>query len=284
MTTALRRQARGTADGTEGQEPADALVVFGITGDLAKVMTFTSLYRLERRGLLDCPIIGVAVDDWTADQLRNHARIAITATGEELDEKVFERFANRLSYVAGDFADPATYERVSAALGGARTPVFYLEIPPFLFGRGGKGLGGAGLPAHAPAVPVRARGEGARRRGPHGERPRRRREAVRPRRRVRARAGRRAARVHRRVAAVPDRPLPREDGARRDPLPALRQRDPRAGLEPEPRRGGAAHDGRELRRRGPRALLRPGRRPARRRRQPHDAGRRRDRHGGAGRP
>jgi glucose-6-phosphate 1-dehydrogenase len=152
MTTARRRQARSAADETVGPQPADALVVFGITGDLAKVMTFTSLYRLERRGLLDCPIIGVAVDDWTADQLRNHARIAITATGEELDENVFERFANRLSYVAGDFADPATYERVSAALGEAHSPVFYLEIPPFLFGRVVKGLADAGLTKNARVV------------------------------------------------------------------------------------------------------------------------------------
>ena len=49
---------------------ADVLVVFGITGDLAKVMTFRSLYRLEKRGLLECPIVGVAVDDWTVEQLR----------------------------------------------------------------------------------------------------------------------------------------------------------------------------------------------------------------------
>src|SRR4051812_49976429 len=152
MTTEVRRQARSAAQATDGQQPADALVVFGITGDLAKVMTFTSLYRLERRGLLDCPIIGVAVDEWTADDLRNHARIAITASGEQVDEKVFERFANRLSYVAGDFADPATYERVSAALGGARTPVVYLEIPPLLFGRLVEGLADADLTANARLV------------------------------------------------------------------------------------------------------------------------------------
>src|SRR3954469_8867919 len=152
MTTARTRRARSAAEETGAQAPADALVVFGITGDRAKVMTFTSLYRLERRGLLDCPILGVAVDDWTADQLRNHARIAITASGEQLDEKVFERFANRLSYVVGDFGDDATYERVSAALGGARTPVFSLEIPPFLFGRVVKGLAEAGLTANGRVV------------------------------------------------------------------------------------------------------------------------------------
>src|SRR3954464_10978102 len=63
MTTEVRRQARSAAQATDGQQPADALVVFGITGDLAKVMTFTSLYRLERRGPLDRPIVGGAGDD-----------------------------------------------------------------------------------------------------------------------------------------------------------------------------------------------------------------------------
>ena len=86
--------------------PADALVVFGITGDLAKVMTFHSLYRLEARGLLNCPIIGVAGNDWSLDELRSHARTAIENTGERVDQDVFERLADRLSYVQGDFSDP----------------------------------------------------------------------------------------------------------------------------------------------------------------------------------
>ena len=125
--------------------PADVFVVFGITGDLAKVMTFRSLYRLEARGLLDCPIVGVAVDDWTVDQLEERARTSIEGTGEQIDEEVFKRFAARLSYVGGDFTDPATYERVGDAIKGAETPVFYLEIPPFLFGRVVQGLADAGL-------------------------------------------------------------------------------------------------------------------------------------------
>ena len=104
-------------------QAADVLVVFGITGDLAKVMTFRSLYRLEARGLLDCPIVGVAVDDWTDEQLRQRARDSIVGTGEQLDEKVFDRFAERLSYLSGDFSDSATYERVAAALDSALSPV-----------------------------------------------------------------------------------------------------------------------------------------------------------------
>jgi glucose-6-phosphate 1-dehydrogenase len=125
--------------------PADVLVVFGITGDLAKVMTFHSLYRLEQRGLLDCPIVGVAVDDWTLDQLVQRARESIEGTGETIDPKVFDRFAARLSYVSGDFTDSAVYERVGDAISGAHSPVFYLEIPPFLFGTVVKGLAEAGL-------------------------------------------------------------------------------------------------------------------------------------------
>ncbi|HEY1567014.1 MAG TPA: glucose-6-phosphate dehydrogenase, partial [Solirubrobacteraceae bacterium] len=113
--------------------PGDALVVFGITGDLARKMTLRSLYRLDERGLLHCPIIGVAVDDWTDEHLRQHANDAVTATGEPIDDAVWKRFAQRLTYVGGDFSDGATYERVAAKLGDATNPVFYLEIPPSLF-------------------------------------------------------------------------------------------------------------------------------------------------------
>src|SRR5476649_2689351 len=112
---------------------ADVFVAFGITGDLAKEMTFRSLYRLERRGLLHCRIVGVAHADWTSARLRSHMRDSIRARGEKLDRKVFERLAARVSYIQGDFADPGTYERLAAAIGRASTPVFYLETPPSLF-------------------------------------------------------------------------------------------------------------------------------------------------------
>jgi glucose-6-phosphate 1-dehydrogenase len=144
---ASRRQPSTAAD-----RPADCLVVFGITGDLAKVMTFRSLYRLEQRGLLDCPVVGVAVDDWSVDRLVQRARESIIGTGEQLDEDVFKRFAARLSYVSGDFADAGTYARVAEAISGATMPVFYLEIPPFLFGRVVQGLSEAGLTESARVV------------------------------------------------------------------------------------------------------------------------------------
>ena len=132
------------AQPTEGG-PADALVVFGITGDLAKKMTLRSLYRLERRELLGVPVIGVAVDDWTVEHLRDHAREAIVATGEQVDDEIFARFADRLSYLAGDFGDAGTFKRVGEATGGAKSPAYYLEIPPSLFGTVVAGLDGAGL-------------------------------------------------------------------------------------------------------------------------------------------
>jgi glucose-6-phosphate 1-dehydrogenase len=128
------------------------LVIFGISGNLAKVMTFRSLYRLEKRGLLDCPIVGVAVDDWSLDDLRDHAAEAIRDTGETLEQDVFDRLAARFSYVAGDFADAGTYERVATEIKGATTPVFYLEIPPFLFGTVVKSLAEAGLTKSARIV------------------------------------------------------------------------------------------------------------------------------------
>jgi len=132
--------------------PCDAFVIFGITGDLAKVMTFHSLYRLEQRGLLDCPIIGVAVDDWSDKDLREHARAAIEGTGEKIKAKVFDRLVKRFSYVQGDFADDQTYKRLAKELKDAKSPVFYLEIPPSLFGMVVKGLADAKLTADAAIV------------------------------------------------------------------------------------------------------------------------------------
>jgi len=132
---------------------ADALVIFGITGDLAKKMTFQSLYRLERRGLLGCRIVGVALENWSVERLRDHARRAIQNSGEVVDRRVFERLAARLSYVGGDFSQATTYERVKGLLGASRRPVFYLETPPNLFAPVTRGLADGGLlGAHARVV------------------------------------------------------------------------------------------------------------------------------------
>jgi len=132
----------------------DAFVAFGISGDLARKMTFVSLYQLERRELLACPVIGVAVDNWTDDDLRKHAADAITAAlaGTDVDRTVVARLLTRMVYVGGDFTDPATFERVKSALGSAQRPVFYLEIPPSLFATVVQGLANAGLTVAARVV------------------------------------------------------------------------------------------------------------------------------------
>jgi glucose-6-phosphate 1-dehydrogenase len=131
---------------------ADVLCIFGISGDLAKKMTFRALYRLEERGKLDCPIVGVAIDEWDDEKLREHARESIGASVGDPDEDVFARLAQRLSYVQGDYADEQTFERVGKALGDAERPVFYLEIPPPLFATVVEGLGRAGLTENAHVV------------------------------------------------------------------------------------------------------------------------------------
>ena len=128
-----------TSQVTDGLENGDVLVIFGITGDLAKVMTFHSLYRLEARGLLTGPIVGVAVDDWTVDQLVERARESIVGTGEKLKKKVFDRLAARFDYVSGDFNDAATYKRVGKAIKGAKTAGLLPRDPPLPLRHGCQG-------------------------------------------------------------------------------------------------------------------------------------------------
>ncbi len=131
---------------------ADVLTIFGITGDLAKKMTFRALYRMEARGILECPIVGVAIDDWTVEQLREHAHEAITSSVGDHDEAVFNRLAERISYVQGDYGEADTFKRVGEAIKGKKRPVFYLEIPPSLFATVVHGLDAAGLTENARVV------------------------------------------------------------------------------------------------------------------------------------
>ena len=107
-----------------GDSASDLLVIFGITGDLARKMTFQALYRLERRELLECPIIGVASDDISVEELVNRARKAIEGAGEKIDDKVFDRLAGRLSYLHGDVTDSALYDALAKQIGSKhRLPV-----------------------------------------------------------------------------------------------------------------------------------------------------------------
>ena len=129
--------------------PADALVIFGITGDLAKKMTIKALYDLTENGTLTVPVYGVGRNDWGDKDLHQHAREAIEARVEAkeevFNEHVFKKFTDNLHYVHGDYNDFDTYRRLKQAISGAKNPVFYLEIPPALFAGVIQRLGSAGL-------------------------------------------------------------------------------------------------------------------------------------------
>jgi glucose-6-phosphate 1-dehydrogenase len=127
---------------------ADAFVFFGATGDLAYEQIFPALQELTRHGHLDMPVIGVAKPEWTLQQLRDRARDSITAHGT-LDAEAFASLSGRLSYVAGDYAAPDTFTRLRQALGKAEHPVFYLAIPPSLFGTVASALAQSGCAGQA---------------------------------------------------------------------------------------------------------------------------------------
>jgi len=116
-----------------GDNAGDSLVIFGITGDLALKMTWRALYRLEGRNLLNVPIIGVASEDVSRDQLVASAHEAIVKSGENLRETVFDRLARRITYVHGDVTNDYLYGELAAKVGGSQQPVYYLEVPPPLF-------------------------------------------------------------------------------------------------------------------------------------------------------
>ncbi|WP_298209659.1 glucose-6-phosphate dehydrogenase [Ferrimicrobium sp.] len=128
MTTTLK-----TASGQNVDRSVEVFVIFGISGDLAKKMTFPSLYRLEESNKLTCPIIGVAMDDWSTDGLVDHMRSSIASTIENPDAKVIDRLASRLRYLRGDFTADSTYQALANLMGSAQRKLYYLEIPPVLF-------------------------------------------------------------------------------------------------------------------------------------------------------
>jgi glucose-6-phosphate 1-dehydrogenase len=131
---------------------ADALVIFGITGDLARKMTYDALYELELHGTLQVPVIGVAIDELSKDDLIERMRESCDAAEKDLDEDVFKRLADRVTYIQGDYKDPKTFDAVAKELKGAEHPVFYLEIPPSLFALVVDGLAAAKLTEGARVV------------------------------------------------------------------------------------------------------------------------------------
>jgi glucose-6-phosphate 1-dehydrogenase len=125
-------------------DPSDALVLFGASGDLAYRKIFPALHAMARRGGLAVPVVGVARSGWTVAQLAERARAGIAEHGGGVDEAAFARLAGLLRYVDGEYQDPATFQRLGAALGGAQRPIFYLAIPPSLFTTAVDSLSAAG--------------------------------------------------------------------------------------------------------------------------------------------
>jgi glucose-6-phosphate 1-dehydrogenase len=130
---------------------SDALVVFGATGDLAHKQIFPALYAMTRRGELDMPVIAFARQPWTVQELRDHVRRSIEER-VTVDRDVLDRLTARLSYVAGDYSDPASFVALRQALGASRRPLFYLAIPPAMFDTVIRGLAANGCTHNARVV------------------------------------------------------------------------------------------------------------------------------------
>ncbi len=114
---------------------ADALVLFGATGDLTRKKLFSALYQLEAQDRLELPVIGVALSDWDDEQFRDHARSAIGATVKNTDPLVVDRLCRRLTLVGGDYGQEETFRSLASRLEalGSRQSVFYLAMPPSMF-------------------------------------------------------------------------------------------------------------------------------------------------------
>jgi glucose-6-phosphate 1-dehydrogenase len=125
-------------------DTADALVIFGATGDLAKLETFPALVGLVQRGVLDVPVIGIAKSGWGLDQFRGYAADSLKRNGIDPASDAAVKMLSLLQYIDGDLDTGSTYDEMSVAIGSGREVLFYLEVPPFLFGRIAKGIAGAG--------------------------------------------------------------------------------------------------------------------------------------------
>ena len=125
-------------------DPVDALVIFGATGDLAKLETFPALVGLVDRGVLDVPVVGVAKSGWGLEQFRDYAVASLKLNGMDPDTAAAKKMLGLLRYVDGDLDDDATYHAMSDTVGAGQRVLFYLEVPPVLFGRIARGIATAG--------------------------------------------------------------------------------------------------------------------------------------------
>jgi glucose-6-phosphate 1-dehydrogenase len=127
----------------------DVLVIFGATGDLAKLETFPALVGLVERGVLTVPVVGVAKSGWNLQQFREYAAASLKLNSIDPTSPAATQMLGLLRYVDGDLADPATYHAMSAAMGDGQHPLYYLEVPPALFARIAEGIAAAGRAAGA---------------------------------------------------------------------------------------------------------------------------------------
>jgi len=130
---------------------SDALVIFGITGDLAYKQIFPALQSMIKHGHLNVPVIGVAGRPWSIDQLRAHVHDSLVENGV-LDTAAFEKLSSLLQYVSGDYNDETAYTKLRNALGSAKQPLYYLAIPPNMFDPVIEGLGKSGSANNARVV------------------------------------------------------------------------------------------------------------------------------------
>ena len=131
---------------------SDALVLFGVTGDLAHKMIFPALYAMVKRGALKVPVIGVASSKWSSEELHQRVTESIKKSGKIDDRKALDYLLSLLSYVSGDYNDRDTFRAIKKALGSARRPAHYLAIPPALFATVIQGIGAAGLAEQARVI------------------------------------------------------------------------------------------------------------------------------------
>ncbi len=131
---------------------SDALVLFGVTGDLAHKMIFPSLYAMVKRGTLNVPVIGVAFPKWTIARLHKRVTDSIRHGGGIDNKRALQKLLSLFQYVSGDYNDPATFAAIKTALGSVRRPAYYLAIPPALFGTVIQGLGSARMADHGRVI------------------------------------------------------------------------------------------------------------------------------------
>ena len=221
-------------------EQVDALVIFGATGDLAKLETFPALVGLVQRGVLNVPVIGVAKNGWGLDQFRDYAVASLKRNNIDPASDPAKKMLGLLKYVDGDLDDDATYHAMSDAVGDGQQILFYLEVPPLLFGRIAQGIATAG----------RAKGNRIMVEKPFGTDLD---SAIRA----------RTTLMHQFFPErrdLPGGPLARPGAGGEPAVRPVRQLGHRAAAEPRPRGEHPDHHGRGVRRRRPGPVLRPDRR------------------------